>query len=286
MKWQEGFGSGTSLRKGGGTMIRRMMIGCIVLSGIMATMPGSVLSADAVAGPKQYWQKGTEYAGNKLYLDAVEYYTRAIRTNKGEIPMEDVARIFISRGMAFLSLNDPDRAIDDFSNALELDDKNQEAALSRGGVYLNRKQYERAQGDFSMVIKLNPRSTAAYAGRSRAFQEEGDHDRAIADLTKLLELEPHNVGALYSMGMSYKAKHQDEKALETFDKLLKIEPNYAAASYQKAGIYARTKKIDSACVWLDIAVADGYCDWGVLRNDPDFDSIRKVDCYRKTMAGK
>jgi len=286
MTRQECFYPGTSLRKGGGTMVRRMMIWCFVLGGIMATMPGSVLSADAATGPKQYWQKATEYAGNKLYLDAVEYYTRAIRTNKGEIPMEDVAQIFVSRGMAFLSLNDQDRAIDDFSNALELDDKNQEAALSRGGVYLNRKQYGRAQDDFSMVIKLNPRSTAAYAGRSRAFQEAGDHDRAIADLTKLLELEPQNVGALYSMGVSYKAKRQDEQALETFDKVLKIDSNHAAASFQKAGIYARTKKIDSACVWLDIAVADGYRDWGALKNDPDFDSIRKVDCYRKTMAGK
>lgn len=286
MTQQERVHQGMSARKGGVTMVRRMMVRCTVLGVIMAAMPGSALSADAAVGPKQYWQKGSEFAGNRLYLDAVEYYTRAIRTNKGEIPMEDVARIFNSRGMAYLSLNDQDRAITDFSNALELDEKNQEVALNRGNVFLDRKQYERAQDDFSMVIKLNPRSAAAYAGRSRAFQEAGDHDRAIADLTKLLELEPHNVGALYSMGISYKAKHQDEKALETFDKLLKFEPNYAAASYQKAGIYARTKKIDSACVWLDIAVADGYRDWGVLRNDPDFDSIRKVDCYRKTMAGK
>jgi tetratricopeptide (TPR) repeat protein len=286
MTRRESVHQGISLRKGGGTMVRRMMIGCFVLCGIMATMSGSALSAGAAMGPKQYWQKASEYADNKLYLDAVEYYTRAIRTNKGEIPMEDMARIFNSRGMAYLSLNDRDRAIDDFSNALELDDKNQEAALSRGGVYLNRKQYGRAQDDFSMVIKLNPRSTAAYAGRSRAYQEAGDHDKAIADFTKLLELEPRNAGALYSMGVSYKAKQQDDKALETFDNLLKIEQNNAAASYQKAGIYARMKKIDSACVWLDIAVADGYRDWGVLKNDPDFDSIRKVDCYRKIMAGK
>jgi tetratricopeptide (TPR) repeat protein len=267
-------------------MVRRMMVWCFVLGGIMATMPGSALSADAAMGPKQYWQKATEYAGNRLYVDAVEYYTRAIRTNKGEIPIEDVARIFNSRGMAYLGLNEQDRAIDDFSNALELDENNQEAALNRGGVFLNRKQYGRARDDFNMVLKLNPRSVAAYAGRSRAFQEAGDHDKAIADLTKLLEIEPRNVGALYSMGVSYKAKQQDEKALETFDNALKIDSNYAAASYQKAGIYARTKKIDSACVWLDIAVADGYRDWGALKNDPDFDAIRKVDCYRKTMAGK
>lgn len=286
MKRPECFQRRRSLRKGGGCMVRRMMIWCFVLSSIMAMVPGRALTADTVTGPKQYWQKATEYADNKLYIDAVEYYTRAIRTNKGEIPMEDVSRIFIGRGLAYLGLNDQDRAIDDFSNALELDDKNQEAALNRGGVYLNRKQYARAHDDFSMVIKLNPLSIEAYLGRSRAFQEEGDHDRAIADLAKIIAHEPNNVGALYSMGISYKAEHQDEKALETFDKVLKIDSNHAAASYQKAGIYARTKKIDAACVWLGIAVADGYHDWGVLKTDPDLDAIRKVDCYRKIMAGK
>jgi tetratricopeptide (TPR) repeat protein len=257
----------------------------MVLGVVMAAMPGSALSAAAM-GPKQYWQKGSEFAGNKLYLDAVEYYTRAIRTNKGEIPMDDVARIFNSRGMAYLSMNDQDSAIADFSNALELDEKNQEFALNRGNVFLNRKQYERALDDFSLVIKLNPGSAAAYSGRSRAFQETGDHDKAIADFARLLEIDPRNVGALYNMGVSYKAKQQNDKAIETFDKVLKIEPNHAAASYQKAGIYARTKKIDAACVWLDIAVADGYRDWGVLKNNPDFDALRKNDCYRKIMANK
>ena len=137
----------------------------LMLAAMLTILSGGVLPAFAAMSPKQYWEKGTGYAENKLYIDAVQNFTQAIRTNKGEIAIEDVARIFNSRGIAYQGLNEPDKAIDDFSNALELDDKNPDIFLNRANAFLGRKQYERARDDFSMAIKLAPRSAAAYAGR-------------------------------------------------------------------------------------------------------------------------
>ena len=252
----------------------------------LAVLIGSTVFAAPAMGPKQYWEKGTGYADNKLYIDAVQNFTQAIRTNKGEIAIEDVARIFNSRGLAYQGLNELDKAIDDFSNALELDDKNPEFSLNRAKAFLGRKQYERARDDFSRAIALAPRSAAAYAGRGRANQEAGSPDLAIADYRKLLELEPRNISAFYGVGLAYKSKRQDAKAIEVFNELLKIDPRYAAASYQNAGLFARAGKIDSACVWLEEAVANGYRDWETLKNDADFDAIRKNSCYRKVLTGK
>jgi len=253
---------------------------------IVVVIAGSSAFAATAMGPKQLWDKGAEYAANKLFIDAIANYTQAIQKNKGEISIEDVAKIFTSRGLAYLALSDGDKAIDDFGNALELDERNQDALLHRGNVFLARKQFDRALQDFSKVVDLNPRNAAAYTGRARTFVEAGNYDRAIVDLTKLLQFEPRNVAALYSLGVVYKRKRQDDRALETFDALLKIDERHAASSYQKAGIYARQKKVDSACVWLDIAVADGYRDWETLKTDPDFDAFRKNSCYQKVMAGR
>ncbi|MEK6743170.1 MAG: tetratricopeptide repeat protein [Nitrospirota bacterium] len=257
-----------------------------VVGVILAVLIGSTAFAAPAMSPKQFWEKGTGYAENKLYVDAVQAFTRAIRTNKGEIAIEDVARIFNSRGIAYQGMNEPDKAIDDFSNALELDDKNPEFSLNRANAFLGRKQYERARDDFSRAIVLAPRNAAAYAGRARANQEAGSPDLAIADYRKLLELEPRNISAFYGMGLAYKSKREDAKAIETFNELLKIDPRYAAASYQNAGLFARAGKIDSACVWLEEAVANGYRDWDTLKNDADFDAIRKNSCYRKVLSGK
>jgi tetratricopeptide (TPR) repeat protein len=266
--------------------MKTMMQWNVVVGATLAVLIGNSAFAAPAMGPKQYWEKGTGYAENKLYIDAVQNYTQAIRTNKGEVSIEDVARIFNSRGIAYQGLNEPDKAIDDFSNALELDDKNPEFSLNRANAFLGRRQFERARDDFSRSIALAPRSAAAYAGRARANQEAGSPDLAIADYRKLLELEPRNVSALYGMGLAYKSKRQDAKAIEVFNELLKVDPRYAAASYQNAGMYSRAGNIDAACVWLDEAVANGYRDWDALKNDADFDAIRKVDCYRKITAGK
>ena len=260
---------------------------CPVVVGVtLAVLIGSAVIAAPAMSPKQYWEKGIGYGENKLYIDAVQNYTQAIRTNRGEIAVEDVARIFNSRGIAYQGLNEPDKAIDDFSNAIELNDKNPEFFLNRANAFLGRKQYDRARDDFSRAIALAPRSGAAYAGRGRANQEAGSPDLAIADYRKLLELEPRNIGALYGMGLAYKSKRQDAKAIEVFNELLKIDPRYAAASYQNAGLYSRAGKIDAACVWLEEAVTHGYRDWDALKNDADFDAIRKNSCYRKVLSGK
>jgi tetratricopeptide (TPR) repeat protein len=253
---------------------------------IAVFITGSSAFAAAAMGPKQHWDKGAEYASNKLFIDAVAHYSQAIGKNKGEISIEDVARIFTSRGLAYQALNDGDKAIADYNNAIELDGRNQDALLNRGSIFLALKQFDRAQQDFSKVIELNPRNGAAYRERARSFVELGNYDRAIADLEKLVQFEPRNVAALYSLGVAYKNKRRDDKALETFDALLKIDDRHSASSFQKAAIYARQKKVDSACVWLDIAVADGYRDWETLKTEPDFDAFRKNSCYQKVMAGK
>jgi len=267
-------------------MKRNILLRYAIIGAILTVLLGIDAFAAPAMSPKQYWDKGTGYAENRLYIDAVQNYTQAIRTNKGDIGIEDVARIFNGRGIAYQGLNDTDKAIDDFSNAIELDDKNPEFFMNRANAFLGRKQYERAQDDFSKAIKLAPRIAAAYAGRARANQEAGATDSAIADYRKVLELEPRNISAHYGLGLAYRSIHQDAKAIEAFNELLKIDPRYSAASYQNAGLFSRAGKIDSACVWLEEAVANGYRDWDALKKNADFDSIRKVDCYRKIMAGK
>jgi len=252
---------------------------------VVLLLLGGIAAAGAM-GPKEYWQKGLEYAGNRLYIDAVQNYTRAIQLNKGEISINDIAQVFNSRGLAYQGLNQSDKAIDDFSNAIEIDAKKPEFFLNRANVFLGRKQYGRARDDFGAVIALDPRNTAAYAGRARANLDDRSYRLAAADYQKLLDLDPRNVSALYGMGLAYKYDRQDAKAIEVFNELLKIDPKFAAASYQNAGIYSRTGKIDAGCVWLEEAVTNGFRDWETLKDDPDFDPLRKTDCYRKVLGSR
>jgi tetratricopeptide (TPR) repeat protein len=265
---------------------RKLATGNVPAVAAMVLLLLAGIAAAGAMGPKEYWQKGLEYAGNRLYIDAIQNYSRAIQLNKGEIPIADIAQVFNSRGLAYQGLNQADKAIDDFSNAIELDAKKPEFFLNRANVFLSRKQYGRARDDFSAAIVLDRQNAAAYAGRAKANLDDRAYKLAVADYQKLLELDPRNVNALYGMGLAYKYDQQDAKAAEIFNELLKIDPKFAAASYQNAGIYSRAGKIDAGCVWLEEAVANGFRDWETLKDDPDFDPLRKTDCYRKVLGSR
>jgi tetratricopeptide (TPR) repeat protein len=255
-------------------------------AGVVSALAGPVDQSFAAMSSVQYWMAGTRYAENRLYIDAVENFTLAIRTNKGEIGIEDMARVFSGRGLAYQHLEEFDKARDDFSNAIELDDRNPEHYLHRGRLFVSQKQYAKARSDFDEAVRLAPGSADGYGGRGLASLEDGDHKQAVADFEKVLSLEPRNPEALYRLGLAYKGSRQDAAALAAFDRLIDAVKKHADAAYHKAGIFARMKKIDSACVWLEIAVQDGFQEWAVLKNDGDFDAIRRNPCYLKIVAGK
>jgi len=258
----------------------------LLCASVLLLVSGIVPPASAAAGPKEYRQKGLDFAANRLYIDAVQQFTQAIRTNKGEIPLEEIAGVFSSRGLAYEGLNEYDKAIDDYSTAISINDRNPEFYRNRGLAYLHEQQYERAQNDLGKAIELQPKLAVLYAGRGDAYLQDGNADRAIEDYGRALELDPRTVSVWFSLGMAYKKAGQDDKALQAFGKMLDAEPKHAAAAYEKAAIFSRQGKIDSACVWLDTAVENGFRDWDSLKNDAAFNNLRKIDCYQRVVRGK
>ena len=86
-------------------------------------------------------------------------------------------------------MND-DRAIADLGEIIRLDPENVEAFSGRGQIYAFLEDYDRAIADFSEAIRLlqktpgSPPSFAlveALSDRAAAYSAKGEHERAIAD---------------------------------------------------------------------------------------------------------
>src|SRR4029079_10527353 len=69
------------------------------------------------------------------------------------------------RGLARQELGDAANAIDDFSQAIELDPKFVVAYVSRGTVFLELYEPDRAIEDLNEAIKLDPKLAIAYDRR-------------------------------------------------------------------------------------------------------------------------
>ena len=58
----------------------------------------------------------------------------------------------------------------------------------RGTAHVSKKEYDRAIADFTEAIEIDPKHVSAYNDRGVAHASKGDYARAIADVTQAVEL--------------------------------------------------------------------------------------------------
>ena len=91
------------------------------------------------------------------------------------------------RGIAHGQEGDLNRAIEEFTRAIELDPDLAVAYYNRGGAYVEKGEWDRAIEDCTRAIELKPDLAVAYYNRGAAHSRRGDWDRAIADYTRAAE---------------------------------------------------------------------------------------------------
>src|SRR5215467_9465910 len=76
-------------------------------------------------------------------------------------------------------------------SALILHDPRDAVAFhNRGLAYVAKDDIDRAIADYTRAIELNPNYGPAFEARGRAYARKGDYIRAIADVTRASELAP------------------------------------------------------------------------------------------------
>ena len=64
------------------------------------------------------------------------------------------------------------------------------AYSNRAGVYMDLDQYERAIRDYDEAIRLEPQDADDYSNRGNAYNELEQFQRAIQNLDEAIRLEP------------------------------------------------------------------------------------------------
>lgn len=64
------------------------------------------------------------------------------------------------------------------------------ALVNRGAAYASNKDYDRAIADYTRAIEIDPKNAKAYDSRGVAYTSKGDYVNAVADVTMAQELRP------------------------------------------------------------------------------------------------
>ena len=96
----------------------------------------------------------------------------------------------IMDGVSHLNLGKPEKALEDFNRAIELEPGRAGGYLGRANALNTMQRYREALQDYDRAIELDPALANAYVNRAVAYSHLAENKKAIADYEKGLELDP------------------------------------------------------------------------------------------------
>jgi tetratricopeptide (TPR) repeat protein len=143
----------------------------------------------------------------------------------------------------------------------ETDSMDAEAYFNRGMNNYKNGEHDRAILDFTKAIELDPTFARAYFWRGNVYFLIREEDKAISDYNKALEINPKLAGAYYEKAFACELTGRRKEAIETYEGFIK----YARPddTYRIKDARGRIWKLKWGCfVWpLIFLIAGVLCLW-------------------------
>jgi tetratricopeptide (TPR) repeat protein len=131
---------------------------------------------------EDFLNQGIEKLQNEKYKEAIEDFTQAIEINS------QYADAYLLRGCTRLEIDDYQGAIADYTQTIQLLPDDADIYFLRGKAYIALDDDKSAIADFTQSIKINPQYLEAYYLRGCIHSDIGNHQEAIADFQKAISL--------------------------------------------------------------------------------------------------
>ena len=122
--------------------------------------------------------------------------------------------------------------------------------LSMGNDEFKQGNFDRAIVDYTKAIDINPNLAKAYNNRGVAYAQEGSFSRAISDFTMAIANNFKDAEAYNNRGLVYAKQGNLTRAVFDYTKAIKNDAFYVKAYNNREMAYYKLKKYDKA--WSDV----------------------------------
>ena len=195
--------------------------------------------------PRGYNGRGSIYQKQGDLDRAVADYTKAMELEPR------YGHVYANRCSAYAEKELWDRALEDCQTAVRLDPSLTEAFNTLGAIYTNRGLLKEALVPLDKAIELNPDYAVAYSNRGAVYEKMGLLDLALEDLNKAVAFRPNFIEAYNNRGYIYERKGLLDQALEDYNRVLKLNPNAAGSYSNRASVYLKKGLFEQALADAD-----------------------------------
>jgi tetratricopeptide (TPR) repeat protein len=114
------------------------------------------------------------------------------------------------------------------------------AYFSRGWSHYSLNQYERAITDFTTALNQRQPALQVYKIRSLAYYQIKDYDSALKDVEEVLKVDTSDANLYLVAGDIYRMKNNDKDALSAYMKAAEFQPNNADLQYFIALLHSKS----------------------------------------------
>jgi tetratricopeptide (TPR) repeat protein len=189
----------------------------------------------AIEKAKAFSEKATEK--ERLYIDST--YAQFIEQNQEKrfYFLQKLAEkyprekgVHLSLGM-YYQIRDPDKAIEEYNKALELDTNYGLALNQLGYTYIDIGNYEKAVEYLKKYVSVSPGDAAPLDSLAEAYFSMGRLDEAIVKYKEALEIRPDFYYSLLALQYIYALKENYHEAMKWVDKYIDIAPSAGLKHY-------------------------------------------------------
>jgi adenylate cyclase len=201
---------------------------------------------------------------------------------------------YTAMGLSYFIWSKYDEAAQSVRKAIELNPDDFIAHWTLGRIHLSTGKPEEAEALCRRVIELKPGFYVAYADLRMAYQILGKVEQSEALSRKLAdELVPNyllknpddaRARMFYAISLSEVGRRED--AVREGAAALDLSPGDSVMLYNGACLYAQLGETRRAIDTLRQAIAAGVQNYGWMKNDPDFDSLRDDPEFQALLAGQ
>lgn len=210
------------------------------------------------------------------YQGAVEGFTKVLQLDPKNIDG------YVNRGIAQLQLRHPNEALSDVNTALQLApaaNKNARSVLltARGKCYFNAQRLAEAYRDFTEAIQLNTKNEDAYLQRGTLRVFLKDYTNAVADVTQAIHLDNRSAQSYFVRGNANRYLEKIKDAEKDYTEAIRLNPQYIDCYVNRGTVRADMKDFKGAiedlshALRLDPKFLLGYSNRAVLKfNSGDY----------------
>ena len=140
-------------------------------------------------------------------------------------------RTFMSRGIAFMAVEDYRKAALDFTTVIKLKTDLANGWFNRAEALYQLGQYKQAASDYGVVISMDSDDAQALTGRGHCQFELGQIEEAAKDYQRVVELVSDNESAWINLGDARHRQGQWVEAKKFYDKSMGLKKT--AVGYQR-----------------------------------------------------